>query len=152
MTRSVNSEHDLRALVATYMAAWNRGDGAGYASAFADDADFTSVRLDRPHSRAEIAAGHDAIFATIYKGTRLRAEVDRIRFVRPDVVVLDVEHHLTDAAGMTFPPGPLPRHRRSRAHRRRLAVRSLSEHGPGPGTATALVGLPAYGVAWPRSD
>lgn len=105
MTTSVNPEHDLRALVATYMAAWNRGDGAGYASAFAEDADFTSVRLDRPHSRAEIAAGHEAIFATVYKGTRLRAEVDRIRFVRPDVAVLDVEHHLTDAAGATFPPG-----------------------------------------------
>jgi uncharacterized protein (TIGR02246 family) len=105
MTTTVNAEQDLRALVATYMAAWNRGDGAGYASAFAEDADFTSVRLDRPHSRAEIAAGHEAIFATIYKRTRLHAEVDRIRFVRPDVAVLDVEHHLTDAAGVTFPPG-----------------------------------------------
>jgi uncharacterized protein (TIGR02246 family) len=67
---------------------------------FSDD-----VHPGHDGEHGEIAAGHDAIFATIYKGTVLHAEIDHIRFVRPDVAVLDVEHHLTDAAGVTFPPG-----------------------------------------------
>ena len=104
MNTKVIDEDALRALVRTYADAWGRGDGAGFASIFAEDADFTSIRLDRAHSRAEIAAGHQAIFETFYRGTRLEADVERIRFVRPDVAVVDVDARLFDATGAPFRP------------------------------------------------
>lgn len=84
----------IRALVAHYAAAWNRGDGTDYGSVFADDADFTSIRLDRAHGRAAIAAGHQAIFDTIYRGTRLEAEVAKLRFLRPDIAVVEIDQRL----------------------------------------------------------
>ena len=37
-----------------------------------------------------IARGHTEILATIYKGTRIVAVVESIRFLRPDVAVIDV--------------------------------------------------------------
>ena len=95
-----DEDEALRALVATYTAAWNRGDGAGFASVFADDADFTSIRFDRAHGRADIAAGHQRIFDTLYRDTELRAHVERIRYVGPDVAVVDVDGQLFNAAGV----------------------------------------------------
>jgi uncharacterized protein (TIGR02246 family) len=103
MNQQVNEDQAIRALVSTYAEAWNRGDADGFASVFAPDADFTSIRLDRAHSRAEIASGHAAIFATIYKGTRLQADVERIRYVRPDVAIVDIDARLSDATGMSIP-------------------------------------------------
>jgi uncharacterized protein (TIGR02246 family) len=101
----VHDASQIEALVHTFRDAWNRGDGAGYASVFADDADFTSIRLDRAHSRDEIAAGHEHIFSTIYRGTRLEAEVEQIRFVRPDVAVANVDSRLLGPDGEPFGPG-----------------------------------------------
>src|ERR687884_262319 len=95
---------DLQALVDTYVAAWNRGDGDGFASVFAEDADFTSIRLDRIRGRAAIAAAHNQIFSTFYKDTRIQAVVDAVRPLRPDLAVFDVDAHMTDAAGQPFGP------------------------------------------------
>ena len=99
MVQHVNDDTAVRALVSTYADAWNHGDAAGFASVFAPDADFTSIRLDRAHTRQEIADGHAAIFATIYKDTRIQPAVERIRYVRPDVAVVDVDGQLSDASG-----------------------------------------------------
>jgi uncharacterized protein (TIGR02246 family) len=84
----------IRELVVTYAAAWGRSDGAGFAGVFAEDADSTTVRGERVHGRPVIAAGHDAILATIYRGTRLAAEVVRIRHLRPDVAVVEIDAQL----------------------------------------------------------
>jgi uncharacterized protein (TIGR02246 family) len=100
MNSMANEDGALHQLVATYADAWNRGDGAGFASVFAQDADFTSIRLDRVHNRADLAAGHQAIFDTVYKGTRLQADVESIRYVRPDVAVLNVDGQLVQADGV----------------------------------------------------
>src|ERR671932_2275886 len=102
MSISAKDEAALRAMVATYVAAWNRGDGDGFASVFADDADFTSIRLDQISAHAAIAAAHNQIFATIYNGTRIDATLERVRPLREDLAVLDIEAHMTDAAGEPF--------------------------------------------------
>ena len=96
---------ELRALVSTYVESWNRGDADTFASAFADDADFTSIHLDQVHGRAPIAAAHRKIFASVYKGTRIDATLDHVRQLRDDLAVLDIDAKMTDAAGAPFGPG-----------------------------------------------
>jgi uncharacterized protein (TIGR02246 family) len=99
-----NVQAELRSLISTYVDAWNRGDSDGFASVFADDADFTSIRLDQISGRAAVASAHKQIFATFYKGTRIDAALERVRPVREDLAVLDIDAHMTDAAGEPFGP------------------------------------------------
>ena len=50
-------------------AAWNAGDGDAFAAPFAADADFVNVRAEHHRGRQAIAAGHTAIFRSIYAGS-----------------------------------------------------------------------------------
>ncbi len=52
--------------------AWNRGDGAGFGGAFAEDADFVDIRGARHRGRGAIAGGHQAILDPIYRGSTVR--------------------------------------------------------------------------------
>jgi uncharacterized protein (TIGR02246 family) len=82
--------HDERAIhdiVARCEAAWNAGDGAAWAVSFTEDADFVDIRGAHSQGRAAIEAGHQRIFDTIYKGSRVEYRVDRLRLVRPDVAI-----------------------------------------------------------------
>ena len=49
--------------------AWNAMDGAAFGASFAADADFVNIRGEHFRGRAAIAAGHAAIFKTIYAGS-----------------------------------------------------------------------------------
>jgi uncharacterized protein (TIGR02246 family) len=99
-----NVEAELRALVTTYVDAWNRGDGDGFAGVFAADADFTSIRVEQIRGRAPIAAAHKEIFAGVYKGSRIDATLERVRPLREDLAVLDIDARMTDASGKPFGP------------------------------------------------
>jgi uncharacterized protein (TIGR02246 family) len=123
-------ENELIALVAAYVAAWNLGDGDSFASVFADDADFTSVRLDRISGRATIAAAHSRIFATSYSRTRIDAALEGVRQVREDLVVLHIQAHMTDAAGEPF--GPKHTHAMAVAERQADGWRILAFHNMVP--------------------
>ena len=105
MTDSGNAAADeFRDLVATYVDAWSRGDGTGFASVFAEDADFTSIRLDRLRGRQAIGEAHQQIFDTFYKGTRISVEIDGVRHLRPDLAILNIDARMTDASGQPFGP------------------------------------------------
>jgi uncharacterized protein (TIGR02246 family) len=80
--------------------AWNAADGAAYGAPFAPDADFVAVRGDL-HSGPAIAAGHQAIFDTIYRDSTIRMEVVDARPIRDDVIVAHVRSQLH------APTGPL---------------------------------------------
>lgn len=88
-------------LVHRLEAAWKAMDGPAFAAPFADDADFVNIRGERFRGRAAIAAGHAAIFRTIYAGSIARLTVEAARLLRPDVALVHV-HSLLDA-----PQGPL---------------------------------------------
>ncbi|MFD9903266.1 SgcJ/EcaC family oxidoreductase [Streptomyces sp. NPDC059063] len=64
----------LDALLAGLAHAWNKGDGAAWAGHFAEDADFVDVVGRVQRGRAVIAAEHQKIFDTIYRGSRLTIE------------------------------------------------------------------------------
>ena len=89
-----SDERALHQLVYQLEAAWNAGDGAGFAEAFAEEADFIHILGGYYNGRAAIEAGHRMIFGTIYKGSTVRYSVEKIRFVRPDVAVLSARQYL----------------------------------------------------------
>jgi|SRR5215813_925037 len=104
----IADEEQIRSLAAALAAAWSRCDAAGFANSFSADADFTSVRRERRHGRAEIAASHQSLFETVYRGTRLHTEVERIRPLRPGVAAIGIDSalYLADGSPVTGLGGP----------------------------------------------
>lgn len=91
VVRSVDSSADetaVRALARRCVEGWNKGSGAAFAAQFADDADYVVVNGNYLKGRQQIASGHQQIFDTFYKGTRLWIEVKSVRFLRPDVALM----------------------------------------------------------------
>ena len=65
------------------------------------DADFVTIRGEHYRGRPTIAAGHSAIFSTIYVGSTVRFTVEQARVLRPEVVLVHVRSDLE------APRGPL---------------------------------------------
>lgn len=91
----------LESVVHQLEAAWNAMDGAAFGAPFAADADFVTIRGEHFHGRSAIAAGHAAIFRTIYAGSTNRCTLEGARLLRPEVALVHV-HSTLDA-----PTGPL---------------------------------------------
>ncbi|HEY8599995.1 MAG TPA: SgcJ/EcaC family oxidoreductase [Thermomicrobiales bacterium] len=77
----------IQQLYRQLLAAWGRGDGAGYAALFTDDADYVAFDGSHTVGRAAIGAAHQALFDTWLRGTRLVGMVNDARFLSPSVVV-----------------------------------------------------------------
>ena len=81
--------------------AWNAGDGAAFAAPFTDDADFVAIRGDHHRTRQAIATGHQHIFGTIYRGSRVHYSLYQAKRLAEDVV-------LAHSSGtLTAPSGPM---------------------------------------------
>ena len=88
-------------IVGQLEAAWKAMDGSAFAAPFAADADFVNIRGEHFRGRDTIAAGHTAIFRTIYAGSTTRMTIEGARLLRAEVALVRV-HSLLDA-----PAGPL---------------------------------------------
>lgn len=98
----------LETIVDQLEAAWNAMDGSAFAASFADDADFVTIRGEHFRGRPAIAAGHAAIFRTIYAGSTNQLTIESARLLRPEVALVHV-HSLLDT-----PLGPLAGRHRAR--------------------------------------
>lgn len=87
-------EAAIRAIVTRLQDAWNASDSKAWAAAFAEDADYVIVNGMRIKGRGVIESGHRGIFDTIYKGSRISASSQSVRFIRDDVAIAHVEWHL----------------------------------------------------------
>lgn len=85
----------IRALIAAANEAWDRGDAVAFARPVREDCVFTNIFGQVFAGRDAFQAQHQAIFAGIYKGTRLTQRVDHLRLLRPDVVAVDTEAEVT---------------------------------------------------------
>lgn len=81
----------IRAIIAGLEASWNAADGAAYGRAFAEDADFVPIYGQFFTGRAAIAAGHQQIFDTVYRGSRNRGEIEGLRALAPGVALARVK-------------------------------------------------------------
>jgi uncharacterized protein (TIGR02246 family) len=83
-----SDELAIRALTKSLAEGWNKGSGAAFAAQFAEDADYVVVNGNYLKGRQQIASGHQQIFDTFYKGTRLWIEIKSVRFLKPDVALM----------------------------------------------------------------
>ena len=80
-------EAAIRANITRCQDGWNAGDGEAFGAPFAEDADYIIVNGMHVSGRAAIAARHQQIFDTVYRGSHNTFTVEDIRFVRPDVAI-----------------------------------------------------------------
>jgi uncharacterized protein (TIGR02246 family) len=81
---------EIKALWQRMAEGWANADGERFASVFADDVEFVNVRGEEQHGRQTVAAGHQKLFETRYRDTKLTAEVHTIRFIGDDAAVVHV--------------------------------------------------------------
>lgn len=97
----------IRQIIAEQVLAWNAGDGARYSRHFAADGTFTNLFGRVLYGAPAFEQRHSEILATFYKGTTKQHAVRRIRFVTPDVAIVDIDNEVHGVKSM--PPGiPVP--------------------------------------------
>lgn len=100
-TRS--TEHDgetqIQVIVAGQVTAWNVGDAKAFSEHFAQDGSFTNIRGTVFYGHQAFEDRHREIFDTFFKGSKLAMTVGRIRFVRPDVAIVDIATELSELHG-----------------------------------------------------
>lgn len=89
----------ITSIVAALERAWNTADGDAFAAVMADDADFVTIRAEHLRGRQAIAAGHTAIFQTVYAGSRNRLTLESARLLREGVALIHVRSLLETPAG-----------------------------------------------------
>lgn len=101
--QSSPDEAAVRGIIKDEIAAWNAGDAAAFARHFAADGTFTNIRGQFFTGREAFTERHDFIFKGIYRGTTMKQDVVSLKFVRPDVAVVET---LTAVIGIQkMPPG-----------------------------------------------
>ena len=90
-----NEEAQIRKIVSEEENAWNRGDAKAYGSRFAEEGGFTNVLGSVYYGRRAFEERHATVFATVFKGTSLRMTVQKIRFIRPDIAIVDIDTEMT---------------------------------------------------------
>jgi uncharacterized protein (TIGR02246 family) len=90
----------IRAIVAAQAAAWNAGDGTAYAKDLAQQASFTNLFGMVMYGSPAFAERHRQILATFYKGTTKHHAIRRIRFVTPEVAIVDIDNEIRGVTAM----------------------------------------------------
>jgi uncharacterized protein (TIGR02246 family) len=102
--RNPDAESAIRKIVAEQESAWNAGDGKGYASQVAPGVSFTNIFGMVMYGHEAFEKRHSEILAGFYKGTTKSQVVRRIRFVTPDVAIVDIDNEVRGVRSM---PGGL---------------------------------------------
>jgi uncharacterized protein (TIGR02246 family) len=102
------AETSIRQIIADQAIAWNAGDGERYASRVAPEVSFTNLFGMVMYGKPAFAKRHAEILATFYKGTTKKHAVRKIRFITPDVALVDIDNEVhgvkTMPAGIPVPP------------------------------------------------
>ncbi len=89
-------ETAVRNIVQEEATAWTRGDAAAYSRHFAEDGLFTNILGQFFTGHAAFLKRHEELFKGPFRGTTLHHDVVSLRFLRPDVAMVDV---LTSVTG-----------------------------------------------------
>jgi uncharacterized protein (TIGR02246 family) len=100
---AINDDEMIQELLGGLVDAWDRGDADAYGARYRDDATFTNVNGMFHVSREEFDRRHDEIFLGALKGSTITLTPRKIRFIRPDVAVVDVDGGVFGA--QVKPPG-----------------------------------------------
>ena len=103
---SATDEAQIRAIVEEQVSAWNVGDAVAFSKSFAENGSFTNIRGTVFYGHKAFEDRHREIFTGFFKGSKLAMSITRIRFVRPDVAIVDLATELSNLSGA--PPGVRP--------------------------------------------
>jgi uncharacterized protein (TIGR02246 family) len=96
---STNAFDVAQRLFEQLQAAWNDADGAAFGAPFTNDADFVDIRGAHHSTRAAIAGGHQAIFESIYKASRVEYTATDARMLTPECIVMHATGTLDTPSG-----------------------------------------------------
>ena len=82
--------------------AWNSGDARAYGARFCPDVTFTNTDGTRDLSRDEVVRHAEEAFQGVLAGTKVSLAVRKLRLVRPDVAVADLDLRISGV------PSPAP--------------------------------------------
>ena len=93
------AENVATELIGRLERAWNEADGRAYGEPFTADADFVDIRGEHHRGQEAIAAGHQAIFDSIYRGSSTDFELIRARELSDEVILAHAEGVLRAPSG-----------------------------------------------------
>jgi uncharacterized protein (TIGR02246 family) len=103
--QSVPDEAAIRTIIQGEVASWNKGDAEAYSKNFAQDGTFTNIL-------GMFFIGHDAyrdrhaeIFKGMFRGTVLQQDIVSVKFVRPDVAIVETLTWVSGFSKAGPPPG-----------------------------------------------
>lgn len=86
-----SDEAAIRHLIGDLNEAWKRGDAEAYGAHFHADGTFTNVNGTYHSGRAEFLRRHTEVFRGPFKGTAQTITIKNLRFIAPDVAVVDAD-------------------------------------------------------------
>jgi uncharacterized protein (TIGR02246 family) len=123
-SHSAADECDIRTLLDTMCTAWNRGDAKAFSERYREDGTFTNVFGTVHFGRDEFERRHADVFVGFLKDTRIAMSIEKLRLVRPDVAVADIDMVYSDFQNLPRGVAPMPD---GRVHSSLLMV--LTKHG-----------------------
>jgi len=96
---TVNEEVDQ--LLGELAEAWNAGDARAYGARYCSDGTFTNVDGTLDLGRDEFVRHHEEGFQGYLAGTKLSLAVRKLRLIRPDVAIADLDARIS---GVPVPP------------------------------------------------
>jgi uncharacterized protein (TIGR02246 family) len=80
---------------------WNSGDGHAYAAAFEEHADYVTFGGTLTQGQQAIGLGHQQLFDTVLRGSRLRLQLTNLRFLHPDIAIAHIVGGILDEPGQS---------------------------------------------------
>ncbi len=119
-------EAAIRRILEEEVTTWNRSDADGYSRYFATEGTFTNVQGMFFTGYKAFRDRHEEIFKGQFRGTALQLEVVSLRFVRPDVAVVDA---LTWVSGFSKAGSPPVVHTDAKGRLRTRLLQVLVKEG-----------------------
>ena len=88
----------VRNIVKNEIETWNKGDAVGYSRDFSAAGTFTNIRGQFFTGYPGYLKQHEVIFQGIFKQTTLKQEIVSLKFIRPDVAILETATTVNGAA------------------------------------------------------
>ena len=95
----------IRETLQSYATAWNRADSRAIADLYTSDADYTGFGSLMTRGRGEIETRYATLFSGAYAGTEVALDMSSLRFLKPDVAIvdgtLDLTYHNANGSAQT---------------------------------------------------
>src|SRR6266446_6883220 len=98
-------EAAIRNILQEEEAAWNKGDAQAYSQHFAADSTFTNILGMFFKGHQAFLDRHEEVFKGLFRGSVMHQEVVSLRFVRPEVAVVETLTWISRFSASGPPPG-----------------------------------------------